>query len=151
MAGTGSGSSGSSAGSWTVVNEHGTRRDAEAGQVCTNGWTLYHLSPETRRKVSRRLMERHPQHVILLLRSTWRPMDCTKFLVDRSLLLSQFKQQVSPLMALGPSDFHVVFDGVSYPDANVLGAIYDRQVRDDGVLHGFLVLVDPQSQRLVNS
>lgn len=147
MAGTGSGSS---TGSWTVVNDNGTRREAEADQIRTNGWALYHTSPDLRRKISRRLMEHHAQHVILLLRSHWRPADCVKCLVHRSLSLLQVKQNLAPGLSVSPPAFHVVFDGVSYPDSNVMGDIYERQARDDGVLHGFLVLVDPASNVLVN-
>lgn len=131
----------------TVLGEDGRLADHPLAVVRENGWNLYHATPDQRFKVARRMMAQRPDHVVVVLR-TWQPEECTKFFVDRALALGTFKQRVAAALGLGVPAFHVVFDGVSFPDANAIGALFDAQARDDGVLYGFVLRMDPQTLQL---
>lgn len=138
-----------STGSLEVVNEQGLTRRVDVEAVRQNGWTLHRASPEARRRLSLRMKERHAEAVVILLRH-WQPSECIKFLVERSLTLGHLKTNVAQSFQLTQS-FHVVFDGVSFPDANAIGDIFAWQARDDGVLHGFLVPLDAAQQIAVEN
>lgn len=132
-----------------VVNDLGERRQValDTRALLETGQYLLRRHPDTRLKLSRHMTAQHADHVVVLLRD-WLPNECVKFLVFRQHSLGLFKHHVARVFQL-PQPFHIVFDGVSYPDSNSVAEIFSAQARDDDVLHGYLVPLDVQTHRLL--
>jgi len=113
-------------------------------KLVRNGWPLLKSNPDFRKTSVTDTLMRHPGHVVVIVLGM-EEHECVKFLVAGSVSLEKFIQQVG--LTFGYKfDFHVIFDGISYPTDNLMQSIAQRITRDDCILYGRVVRVDPQHQ-----
>jgi hypothetical protein len=92
------------------------------------------------------MMTLHPGHVVVIVLGL-KADECMKFLVSGTLTLEKFIESVNTHFQY-PFQFHIIFDGISYPTNNLIKSIHQRITRDDFILYGRVVKIDYKSGQL---
>lgn len=103
-----------------------------------NGCQLVSLNPEERKLEVMNQMQKFPGHCVVVVNGP--EQECMKFLVSLQSMVSALVDHATRHMGYAKNQISITFEGVHYPDTNLVKDIYQRKARDDCILYGKLIL-----------